>query len=1087
MKKLFTFICLAICSLQSFATLRTASVTGNWNSTTTWGGTVPAANDDVVINAGVTVTINVNPANINNVTVSGILQFDATGTARTWTINQALTVNSGGSFICQAPGTATTHTLNYNGTSITNNGTFNMKSGSNVCNITIGGASTQTVGGSNAIIFNKLTLNNTGGKFQIDYASGGFTPTEVNPTKLNVGITTNDSLVIKQGLLIGCAISNATISHSLANFKLGGSGSKITSSVSIFTQVTTITVNTGMILNDATNSNVSMTVNNSFISPSMSQSNAATAFALNGPNCTGGASQSTTASIMGDWNMTDIFVCVGNSKLQGGTEPGQPKLMLYGNVHWESSETHTIDLPFTSDDFYIKTCFFGTFDSGTASPKIYLSGGDVNSTPKTFNIAYDVFNAEVQESSPLGSQTFAQISSADADWIVNGHYEIVNGASMAVHSDHSLEINGKLTVRSGGEIAGAESETDDTGYNPTAGPKLIMGSSGTIATENTLGFGKGMLAEAATDVAFKNRTADIDWDLTAAASSGSISYQTNSQTVTDRTYNNLSLADGTKTLANAITINGNFTINASTSLADAGFNITAKSDVSNSGTHAGTGKIVLSGSAIQSLSGTGGDWGNFEINNAAGCTCTSNVSTTGSVTLTNGNVGTTSSAMLSLSATAIISNGSASSCVVGPMSKTTTSTSAFSFPLGKGGNYRLLAIVPSSAASTTWTAEFFNSAYTNTTSLSIPVTAVNNQVYFALTRSGAANASITLPFNTLEALPDLNGVCVASWNGSAWTNAGNTATSGTASAGSVTSSVASTFNAFTTGEITTITTGTISGSPFCPGAAVSVPFTSVGTMNAGNIYTAQLSNKTGSFSSPVNIGSLSSTANSGNISAEIATTTKGGSAYRIRVISNAPSCTGTDNGSNLTVTACGVPTGISITGTTQTTATVSWNTVTCAYNYTLQYRKLGTTTWTKKKNLSGPSYTITGLVANTTYQYQLQTICTSDSKSKSSLSSIQTFTTTLRMSYETTSAGASISVYPNPAADALSISISCFESESATVSIINAIGETMLVNKILLNEGLNQLNLDIASLSPGIYFVKLTDNTSTGLKKFVKE
>ncbi|MFZ5552403.1 MAG: lamin tail domain-containing protein [Bacteroidota bacterium] len=103
----------------------------------------------------------------------------------------------------------------------------------------------------------------------------------------------------------------------------------------------------------------------------------------------------------------------------------------------------------------------------------------------------------------------------------------------------------------------------------------------------------------------------------------------------------------------------------------------------------------------------------------------------------------------------------------------------------------------------------------------------------------------------------------------------------------------------------TITTGVIAGSPFtvtCVAtAAVDVPFTSTGTFNAGNIYTAQLSNAAGSFAFPVNIGTLSSTANSGTINATIPAGTASGTGYRIRVVSNNPIVTGTDNGVNLTI------------------------------------------------------------------------------------------------------------------------------------------------------------------------------------------
>ena len=103
----------------------------------------------------------------------------------------------------------------------------------------------------------------------------------------------------------------------------------------------------------------------------------------------------------------------------------------------------------------------------------------------------------------------------------------------------------------------------------------------------------------------------------------------------------------------------------------------------------------------------------------------------------------------------------------------------------------------------------------------------------------------------------------------------------------------------------TITTNTaIVGSPFCvtasTGASVSVPFTSSGTYTS-NTYTAQLSNAAGTFASPVNIGTLVSDLNSGIISAIIPAGTAAGVGYRIRVISNSPSVTGTDNTVNLVV------------------------------------------------------------------------------------------------------------------------------------------------------------------------------------------
>ncbi len=98
-----------------------------------------------------------------------------------------------------------------------------------------------------------------------------------------------------------------------------------------------------------------------------------------------------------------------------------------------------------------------------------------------------------------------------------------------------------------------------------------------------------------------------------------------------------------------------------------------------------------------------------------------------------------------------------------------------------------------------------------------------------------------------------------------------------------------------------IVTGTIT-TPLCAGNAVSVPFTICGTFNAGNVFTAQLSSSAGTFTAPVDIGTLSGTSG-GTISATIPSSTVTATLYRIRVISSNPSVTGNDNGVNITINA----------------------------------------------------------------------------------------------------------------------------------------------------------------------------------------
>jgi len=97
-----------------------------------------------------------------------------------------------------------------------------------------------------------------------------------------------------------------------------------------------------------------------------------------------------------------------------------------------------------------------------------------------------------------------------------------------------------------------------------------------------------------------------------------------------------------------------------------------------------------------------------------------------------------------------------------------------------------------------------------------------------------------------------------------------------------------------------ITTGSITPLSYCPLETVSVPYTVAGTFTAGNVFTAQLSNESGSFASPSNIGSVTSTT-SGTITAQIPSGAIAGSGYRIRVISSTPATTGTANTSNISV------------------------------------------------------------------------------------------------------------------------------------------------------------------------------------------
>lgn len=106
-----------------------------------------------------------------------------------------------------------------------------------------------------------------------------------------------------------------------------------------------------------------------------------------------------------------------------------------------------------------------------------------------------------------------------------------------------------------------------------------------------------------------------------------------------------------------------------------------------------------------------------------------------------------------------------------------------------------------------------------------------------------------------------------------------------------------------------ITPSNLTGAPYsinCTSsttAAGTIDFVSIGTYDPSNSYIVQLSDATGSFATPVQIGiSSNNSSNSGTLNFTIPETLASGNAYRIRIVSTNPSITGSNNGADFTIT-----------------------------------------------------------------------------------------------------------------------------------------------------------------------------------------
>jgi hypothetical protein len=178
------------------------------------------------------------------------------------------------------------------------------------------------------------------------------------------------------------------------------------------------------------------------------------------------------------------------------------------------------------------------------------------------------------------------------------------------------------------------------GGTKTATGALVVGGTLTVASLRTLDMGTNALSGALTTsgtgiLQTQNITATPlpsgkTWTMDVEYNSAS------DQTVMTGTYAKLSaLAGGTKTPDGAVTTNGNFVVDASTTLSAGSFTHTVKGNWSNSGTlTAGTSRFKMQGSALQTMSGS--TFYDLEIDNASGVNMLTNETVSNSLILTSG-------------------------------------------------------------------------------------------------------------------------------------------------------------------------------------------------------------------------------------------------------------------------------------------------------------------------------------------------------------------------------------------------------------------------------------------------------------------
>jgi hypothetical protein len=294
-----------------------------------------------------------------------------------------------------------------------------------------------------------------------------------------------------------------------------------------------------------------------------------------------------------------------------------------------------------------------------------------------------------------------------------------------------------------------------------------------------------------------------------------------------------------------------------------------------------------------------------------------------------------------------------------------------------------------------------------------------------------------------------------------------------------------------------IKVGAVTSTQLIPGCTITIPFTSTGlTFAAGNTFTAEMSDVNGYFNNPTPIGSVASTGN-GSITATIPASLTYGSGYRVRIHSSDTLKTGlgyyayADTPYVLSLVCPPPSAGFTATNITASSATVSWTSVGCASGYRIQYRVKGTTAWITAATLTTniATYNLTGLTANTTYQWRIATRCKNNGTfSFSVFTAAKQFTTAATLSFADindikTNTALKVFVQPNPTS-ANTILTLHGNIKDASISITDFVGKALWKQN---DVNTAQVDLPIQHFAAGIYLVKVVNGNETRVVKLVKQ
>jgi hypothetical protein len=218
------------------------------------------------------------------------------------------------------------------------------------------------------------------------------------------------------------------------------------------------------------------------------------------------------------------------------------------------------------------------------------------------------------------------------------------------------------------------------------------------------------------------------------------------------------------------------------------------------------------------------------------------------------------------------------------------------------------------------------------------------------------------------------------------------------------------------------------------------------------------------------------------------TVPSGASTGKISVVKGASVA---ESSNNFTVLICNTPpTLLPVSNLTTTSATVKWSSVSNVVGYQLRFKLASSSTWSSVLSFNASTFqrNITNLQANSLYDYQLRSMCSSTPFISSPWTAGQFSTLNVVMARieETETNKSQIEVYPTPLENQLNIKIQSDFEGVVNFKVISLLGSVILETAVEKQKGTSIYQLDLSKLSSGVYLIQIAEGNNVTLKKVIK-